>query len=103
MCKMIICFHFILGHEKENHCKVVTIRRPRPKAFPCDHVELGQIVLFKMNGYCEWPAIVTGFEGNLIHVRFFGDNTTCKGVIKNFFDFKRSSEIVIANLCIEKL
>lgn len=65
----------------EEASKTIATFRQALKPTPCDHVERGQVVLCKMRGFCEWPAIVTGFEKNLITVEFFGDHTTQKTAI----------------------
>lgn len=51
-----------------------------------------------MRGFCEWPARVTGFENALILVEFFGDYTTHKAGINNFYKFEESSDVILANL-----
>lgn len=75
---------------------------PKPK--PCSRVEKGQIVLLKMRGYTEWPAIVTGFEKNLIVAKFFGNDewNEHKAAIKIFYDFGQSADFILRNLQIKK-
>lgn len=70
----------------------------KPIATPCDRVVLGQVVLCKMKGHPLWPAKVIGFENNLISIEFYGDRTTHKAAICNFFKFEESTEAIIANL-----
>lgn len=50
-----------------------------------------------MRGFAEWPCVVTEIVGNLIKIKFFGDQTTHKTTINNFFDFKESSEVIKCN------
>lgn len=70
----------------------------KPKLKPVENVQLGEVVLCKMRGFSEWPARVTGCGGTLIDVQFFGDNTTHKAAIHNFYKFEESADIIIANL-----
>lgn len=70
----------------------------KPIATPCDRVMLGQVVLCKMKGHPLWPAKVIGFENNLISIKFYGDHTTYKAALRNFFKFEESTEVMIANL-----
>lgn len=89
-----------------NPCKRLKTEKPKSKALvrtiskpkPCDKVEIGVIVLCKMRGYPAWPAHVTGFEKKLICVQFYGDQTTHKASIKNFFKFVDSQELIISCL-----
>lgn len=78
--------------------KTIATLRQAAKPKPCDHVEKGQIVLCKMKGFCEWPAIVTGFENNLIKIEFFGDHTTHKAAVHNFYRFEESYDLIACNL-----
>lgn len=70
----------------------------KPIAIPCDHVVMGQVVLCKMKGHCEWPAKVTGFKDNLKCIEFFGDHTTHEAALCNYFNFEDSHEVILANL-----
>lgn len=81
--------------QKKN--KAIARRRPCPTPI-VDRMEIGQIVLCRFSGWKEWPAVVIGFEKNLIKVKFFGDNTTFKAAPKNFFSFEESHETIIENL-----
>lgn len=74
------------------------MRSNKPKATPAKSVQLGEVVLCKMRGFCEWPARVTGFENGLILVEFFGDHTTHKAAIHNFYKFEDSSDAIRDNL-----
>lgn len=77
--------------------------QPIAKLTPCCSVELGEVVLCKMRGFCEWPAIVTEIKDNMIHVEFFGDYTTHKAAINgNFFKFKESYDAIKFNLLYKK-
>lgn len=82
-----------------NKKKSKTLKKSGPiyKLKPLEHVEKGDVVLCKMRG-CPWPAFVTGFDNNLIVIEFFGDHTTHKAAISNFYEFKEAHELIIANL-----
>lgn len=82
---------------KEKSTAVVKYR-PISKPKPCDSVQMGEVVLCKMRGFAEWPAVVTGIENNLIHIEFFGDHTKHKATIKSFFKFRDSHDLILANL-----
>lgn len=71
------------------------VRRRVPIMKQCEHVEIGEILLCKLRGYPEWPAFVTGKEGNMIAVEFFGDHTTYKTNIANCYKFSESSEKIV--------
>lgn len=72
--------------------------RRQPMAKACSHVELGQVVLCSYKGWPEWPALVTGFEKNMINIEFFGDHTTFKAALKHFFVFEESHEVINRNI-----
>lgn len=72
------------------------VRRPTPKS--CDTVDLGEVVLVKIRGWCDWPAVVDAINGKSIGVTFFGDNTTYKTNIRNVFKFHASFETIKSNL-----
>lgn len=74
------------------------VKMHKSKFKSVENVQLGEIVLCKMRGFCEWPARVTGFENTQIAVQFFGDNTTHRAAIHNFYKFEESSDIILANL-----
>lgn len=104
----LINWYYITGivknFQEEDKMKknlIVAVHR-RPIAVPCDRVDIGQIVLCKMRGFCEWPAIVTGFQKNLIVIKFFGDGTSHKAALRNFYKFEESHEAIIANLKAKK-
>lgn len=69
-----------------------------PKPVPLKNVKINEIVLCKMKGFCEWPGLVTGFDKKLVVVTFFGDKTTHKAAVHNFFSFKDSYELIAHNL-----
>lgn len=75
---------------------IVKSSKLKPK--PIEDVQLGEIVLCKMKGFCEWPARVIAFENGQIVVEFFGDHTTHRTAIKNIFKFEDCSDIIISNL-----
>lgn len=81
-------------------CKALVRRRFAPKK--CDKIEIGQIVLFKLRGFCEWPAFVTGINGNKIDVEFFGDQTVQNGTIAHFYTFEDNHELIAANYMTKK-
>lgn len=72
--------------------------RPKNKIKPCESVFDGQIVLCKMRGYSEWPAIVTRISGNVIAVEFFGDHTIQNTTIKNIFPIENAAELMLSYL-----
>lgn len=82
--------------------KTKTLVRREPKSklkpIPCEQVGIGEIVLCKMKNWCEWPAVVTRIDGNLISIRFFGDGSTQKMSIIHFFKFVESNEVIKQNL-----
>lgn len=83
---------------KKKKKRVLVVAHRMPIATPCDQVVIGQVILCKMRGYCEWPAKVTGFDSTLICIEFYGDHTTHKSTLCNCFKFEQSHEIIIANL-----
>lgn len=83
---------------KQKKSTAIVSLRSIPKPKPLDVVEIGEVVLCKIRGYCEWPAMVTGYEKQLIVIKFFGDHTTYKTAIHNFFSFKDSHETIAHNL-----
>lgn len=77
------------------------IVRSVSKPTPCNEVKKGEIVLCKMKGFPEWPAYVTGFVKNLIAIQF-GDGTTHKAAVKNFYKFSDSQELILLHLNTKK-
>lgn len=63
---------------------------------------MGDVLVCKMKGFCSWPCIVIGIDHNLINVEFFGDHTTHKAAIHNFFKFSESLDELIHNLKTKK-
>lgn len=98
----IVLFFTVDTQNKRANSREVAVRSTVPKPKRCDKVNIGEIVMCKMRGFNEWPAIVTGFENNLIVVEFFGDHKTHKSSIKNVFKFKDCSEIILSNLKTKK-
>lgn len=78
--------------------KQLVKRQPKIKSELCDSIEIGKVVLCKMRGYSAWPAVVTGIDGNLIKVEFFGDHTTYTSAKSNFFKFECSHDLILSNL-----
>lgn len=79
--------------------EVASVRRRPKKPIPCKRVDINDVVLFKMRGFCEWPARVIAIEKNIVEVKFFGDYTTQKSVLgENIFKFEDSMEIILFNL-----
>lgn len=102
--------NFVLKVKREKKVKSVTtkillkkaLRKISKKPKSCEHLEKGEIILCKLRGYCEWPAIVVEFEKNSVQLEFFGDHTTCKTSLKNCYKFEDSSEIILNNLVLKK-
>lgn len=69
----------------EVKCEQKAVAKYKSKLKPCENVKIDEVLLCKMKGYCEWPCLVTRFEKNLIKIEFFGDHTTHKAAISNFF------------------
>lgn len=65
---------------------------------PVKSVQLGEVVLCKMRGFCEWPCIVKGFEKGMVSVEFFGDYSVHKAALSNFYNFSESCDVILANL-----
>lgn len=88
----------------KNSDKATAVAQHLPKStyIPVEKVTNGQIILCKVRGFCPWPGVVTGFDKNLISVKFFGDNSTYKAAINNFFKFEESSGAIIHNLKMKK-
>lgn len=84
--------------EKKKNTVLVSKRVPI-KPEPCKHVEVNQIVLFRMRGFCEWPSRILSIDKNVVEVQFFGDRTTQKSVLgENIFKFEESTELILFNL-----
>lgn len=82
--------------SKKRSKAVVKPKKLTPKSVTS--VQIGEVVLCKMRGFCSWPAMVTDLKGKLVAVKFFGDNTTHKSALKHIFKFAESSEIILENL-----
>lgn len=80
--------------------KATALKRYRVDQAPTllEKVELNEIILCKMTGFCEWPAKVLSIDGNRIHVQFYGDKTTACTSIGHVFSFEQSAETIIRNL-----
>lgn len=65
-----------------------------------EQVEVNDIVLCRMRGFCEWPAKIIRIENGAINVEFFGDHTTHVTSLKNVFEFGNihSAELMRSNL-----
>lgn len=92
----------VLNKKNKNKNKAIVKPRSILKPKPLERVEMGQVLLCKMRGYCMWPGFVTGFDKNLVIIEFFGDNTTYRAAINNFFSFEDSHDIIINNLRTKK-
>lgn len=88
--------------KKNKKNRAVVKSRPIFKPKPCEHVEVGQIVLCKMRGFAEWPGTITDIQNNLISIKFFGDNTTHKAAKNNFFTFEDCTDIILNHLRTKK-
>lgn len=81
---------------KKNICK--------PSAFttlkkvPYKSAKLGEPVLCKMRGFCEWPAIVRKIENNSVTVEFFGDHSFTTTTFNNIYNLMESMDLVEFNL-----
>lgn len=78
--------------------KRALVKAIQPKYVLAEQVEIGDIVLCKMRGFCPWPSRVIEKKNTMINVEFFGDHTTQKTSIKNIFKFGESAEALLANL-----
>lgn len=54
--------------------------------------------MFKLAGYCEWPARVKKIVGDTIHIEFFGDHTTQIAKIGKCFKFEDMTDTILFNL-----
>lgn len=63
-----------------------------------EKVEMNEVILCKMRGFCIWPGRISAIDNNQITVEFFGDNSTHKTTIKNIFDFFKSIDFMRDNL-----
>lgn len=81
---------------KSQKGKTEALVRSTLKPIQCESVEMGEVIVCKMRGYPEWPAIVTGFDKNLAHIQFFGDRTTHKAAVKNFYRFRDSGDMMVS-------
>lgn len=61
-------------------------------------VEVDEIVLVKIRGWSEWPAIVTALRNEKIHVKFFGDGKTFETKIVNVYKFADCHELILSNM-----
>lgn len=77
----------------------VVAQKPKCMPLPCKSVELNEILLFKLSGFCEWPCYATRIDNGMIHIEFFGDHTIQKSKIgTKFFKFQESHELILFNL-----
>lgn len=90
-----------VGRNQKQKSKAL-MRTNKSKPIPCKSVDIGEVIVCKMRGFVEWPAFVTGFEKNLVCIQFFGDNTTHKAAVKNFYKFNDSIEILLSHLRTKK-
>lgn len=84
--------------SNKSDSRALVLRRPKLMPNRCQTVEIGQVILYRLSGFCEWPAEVTSVDGIMAHIKFFGDRTTQKSKIANFFKFEDSHEIILYNL-----
>lgn len=82
--------------------KTRSLVKPSKNPKPASRVEIGEVVVCKMKGFCEWPAIVTGVDGRMVSVEFFGDHTTHRAAINNFFKFAECGDMIRSNLVKQK-
>lgn len=83
---------------KSDQKKRALVRAIKPKLVPIEQVEIGDIVLCRLRGFCAWPSTVVAIEKTVIDVEFFGDQSTPKTSIKNIFKFSESAEVILDNL-----
>lgn len=83
----------VQNHHDENANKLI-----KRKGIPAQSVRIGEVILCKMRGSCEWPGLVIAIDGNKITIKFFGDNSTHTTTIKNIFCFSSSVDLMVANL-----
>lgn len=88
--------------KKKRNPKTTIAIRSIAKPVTLEIANIGDVVLCKMKGYCEWPALITGFDGKLIVIKFFGDGTTHKAAIHNFFSFEYSHQLIMHNIRTKK-
>lgn len=88
--------------KKTNKSRALVRSKTISKPKACESVINHEVVLVKIKGFCEWPAIVTGIENKLISIKFFGDQTTRKISLKNVFKFEDSHETILNNLRMKK-
>lgn len=83
--------------EREKKCRTVANRHSKLER--CESVSIEDIVLFKMRGFCAWPARVIKIVGRKAEIQFFGDNTTQSSDIeKNFYKFETSVDHILSLL-----
>lgn len=70
----------------------------KSKKKPAESASIGDVMLCKMKGYPEWPCMVTGVDHGLVSVEFFGDHTTHRAAIHNFYNLADNIDIVLHNL-----
>lgn len=83
---------------KRRATKKTVALRNNPAATPCKTIYVGDVVLCKIRGWCNWPAYITEIDKNVVSVEFFGDHTTHKTTIQHLFSFLDSSIDILANL-----
>lgn len=85
------------SHPKKASSKQL-VKVKKAKTVPVKTAHQGEILLVKMRGFCEWPGRVEQVNGNVFHIKFFGDGTICTTTSKNMFSFKDNHDIVLCNL-----
>lgn len=84
--------------SKRSKKSTALVRAKHPMAVLCERVDVNDVILCKMRGFCPWPALVTEINGNSVFVEFFGDHTTQKTTLANTYKFNDSSELILHNL-----
>lgn len=83
--------------KKKKSCKAV-IKSTYKKPVPRKIINSGDVILCKMRGFCEWPAIITKIENKSITVEFLGNHTTTKTTSSNIYDMVESVDAVVFNI-----
>lgn len=69
---------------------------------PVSTVEIGQVILCKLRGWCEWPGRVSQIVNDKIKVTFYGDYSITWTSIGHIFSFENSVDNIMMNLRTKK-
>lgn len=98
--KFVFCFSYTVSVQAPKK-RNTALKRYRSGTAPTqlETVEISQILLCRMRGFCEWPAKVLLInDDDNIYVEFYGDHTFQWTNINNLFSFKDSAEIIMQNI-----